>query len=365
MPAAARGDGQGRAVARDRDAAVGVGPEDPGAGRPQALERARVGVPVAVAGPGAHDRHPGLDLFEERAGAGRATAMVRDLEDVDRLAARSVGCAREPAGRVHQPVGKELGIDLLLDVAGQQQPMHSEAHVEDDRDVVDAGTGIGRLLRHLAAARPAHGESRAIEREMVAGHERLARAPEPGECLLVRRVARARATHARLRQGAHRVALEEEGESRYVVLVGMGEHDEVEPAVPGRESRVEERQQPIGVGPRIDEDAAAPVALEQDGVSLADVEDGHAKAPVRACDDDEGEKSGDEAEAGRDRNKRPPPPSRARRLRTGVAAPCDRSRPRALPRPPGEESTHERPPAAGPGRDQEERRQRRPGRVPG
>ena len=46
-----------------------------------------------------------------------------------------------------QAPGEEDRIDALLDVAGQEEALAPEGPEQDDRDVVDAGPGVGRLGR--------------------------------------------------------------------------------------------------------------------------------------------------------------------------------------------------------------------------
>ena len=104
-----------------------------------------------------------------------------------------------------------------------------------------------------------------------------------------------RPAHARLRHLAHAVPLEDERQARDVVLVGVGEHDEVDPAVPRRHPRVERDEEPVGVGAAVHEHPPARRPGHEDRVALADVEDDDVGAPVRACgtgDDQDGDCQG-------------------------------------------------------------------------
>jgi hypothetical protein len=68
-----------------------------------------------------------------------------------------------------------------------------------------------------------------------------------------------------------------------VVLVRVGEDDDIDPAVPRRQALVERDQQPPWIGPTVDQQAPAPPALDEDRVTLSDVEQddvGHAARPV-------------------------------------------------------------------------------------
>jgi len=62
--------------------------------------------------------------------------------------------------------------------------------------------------------------------------------------------------------------------------VRMGEDEDIDPAIPRRESLVEVDEEPIGVGPAVHDHPAAGAAFDEDGITLADVEDNHARDPV-------------------------------------------------------------------------------------
>ena len=60
-----------------------------------------------------------------------------------------------------------------------------------------------------------------------------------------------------------------------MVLVRVGQHDQVQPPIPRRDALIEERDEPIGVGAGVDQGAATVGALEKDRVTLADIEHRH------------------------------------------------------------------------------------------
>ncbi len=64
--------------------------------------------------------------------------MMGDLEQVD------------PG----QAVGEQARIDVLLDIARQQEPAIGDRAQQDYRDVVDRGAGVGRIKRYLPPLRP-------------------------------------------------------------------------------------------------------------------------------------------------------------------------------------------------------------------
>jgi hypothetical protein len=64
---------------------------------------------------------------------------------------------------------KQLGVDALLDVAGEQESMLVELAEQDDRHVVDRGAAIGRLERHTVGVRPEDAKPDLVERQAIPG----------------------------------------------------------------------------------------------------------------------------------------------------------------------------------------------------
>ncbi len=80
-----------------------------------------------------------------------------------------------------------------------------------------------------------------------------------------------------------------------MVLVRVGQDQEVDPPIPGRQPGVERQQEPIRVRSAVDQQPPAPSALDQDRVALADVEDRDpdpAVGSVRRSDHDRDEAQG-------------------------------------------------------------------------
>jgi hypothetical protein len=67
-----------------------------------------------------------------------------------------------------QIVLEKRRVDALLDVAHEQDPTLPDPAEQDDRDVVDAGTAIGRGRGHLAADRPQDSKVDLVDRQAVA-----------------------------------------------------------------------------------------------------------------------------------------------------------------------------------------------------
>ena len=118
-------------------------------------------------------------------------------------------------------------------------------------------------------------------------------------------VARPGTMHPDLGHGPDPISLEEDGQARHVILVRVGQHDEVDAPIPRRQSLVEHDQQAVRVGAAIDEHPAAGVALDEDGITLPDVEDRHPEATVGSrarrqpgADDDHGQRGQPESRHG-------------------------------------------------------------------
>ena len=118
--------------------------------------------------------------------------MVRDLEQVD---------VADPCEQVR--------IDFLFDVAGEQEPPAVHGPEQHDRDVVDAGAGIGRASRDTAANRPEHLERNVIKGQSITRGKQASRRRPAGELRGPRRVAGTRAKHPGFERPADAVPLEQ------------------------------------------------------------------------------------------------------------------------------------------------------------
>ena len=241
------------------DRPVPIGPQDAGTRCRETIQGRLRRMAVRVSSAGRRDRHRGPRRIDECLRRRRAAAVVGDLEEVD----------------VRQVVLQERRIDALLDVAHEQDATLPDLAEQHDRHVVDAGAAIGWRGGHLAAERPEDAEADLVDVEVVTGRE-----PEPDrrtrsrQVAQPRRVARPRAAHARLEDPADLVALEQQGETGDVILVGVAEDDGVDPSVPRRDPGIEDDHQAARIRTTVDEQAAAARSLDEDGVALPDVEDG-------------------------------------------------------------------------------------------
>jgi hypothetical protein len=250
-------------------------------------------MPVRITGTGADDRQARTHGAQEVERAGRPTAVMGDLEHVDRPVAFHL--CRE-----------QCRIDLLLGVAHQQHPARTEGDVEDDRHVVDALAVVRGRQRHRVRERPPHGHSSGVEGEAAAGGQPDGGPAQTGQGVSEGPIARPARDHPRLRQDADAVSLQQQRQAGRVVLVWVGQDDEIDASIPGRDPLVEDREQAIRVGPGVDEDPTASVACEEDRVALPDVEHGHRESPIGARDRDDPDEA-DRAREDRDREARPEP----------------------------------------------------------
>jgi len=251
------------------DAPIRVRPQD---ARPTGLDpgdRRRRRVSVRIAEAGRDDRDAGTGCGEERLGRGRARAVVGDLQDLD--------CGQRPR--------EERRVDLLLDVAGQEEAVARSLAEEHDRDVVDARPAVRRRLGHAAEIRPQDPELDVVDGEAIPGHEDATLDPAGGEGGAQGHVAGSGADHSRFEDPLHAIPVEEAGQPGRVVLVRVAQDDDIDAPVPRREVLVEGDEEPSGIGPAVDEEAGAALALEEDRIALADVEDGQPGHAVGSMDD--------------------------------------------------------------------------------
>src|SRR5690606_17064906 len=109
---------------------------------------------------------------EERRGRRGAAAVVGDLENVE-------------SGQAPR---HEQRVDLLLDVTGQQEAPSAGFPEQNDRDVVDAGAGVGRFERYLAPDWPQDPQLDVVDPQPIAGQQWRDVASEPDEPGLPRAV---------------------------------------------------------------------------------------------------------------------------------------------------------------------------------
>ena len=104
----------------------------------QPLDRVRRGVAVGIARARRDDGNARSSGFEEWFGACSPRAVVGDLEQVD----------------LGDAACEQLGVDPLLDIAREQEPVLVEFAQEHDRDVVDRRAAVGRAFRDAVRVGP-------------------------------------------------------------------------------------------------------------------------------------------------------------------------------------------------------------------
>ena len=92
--------------------------------------------------------------------------------------------------------------------------------------------------------------------------------------------------HPGLEHPPHLVAIQQPGEAGHVVLVRVCQDHGVDPTIPRRDPLVQHDEEPARVRSAIDQQSSAARTLDQDGVTLSDIEDADPRDAGRAADDD-------------------------------------------------------------------------------
>jgi hypothetical protein len=214
-------------------------------------------VAVVVVDARADRGDPRLEGIKELLRRSRARPVVGDLQQVD---ARRAGA-------------QHLVIDVLLEVAHQQEPVRFGLAEEHDREVVDGLALVERCGGDIGPGRPEDAQPDAVEPEAVARGEPSPRRHAVGELRQPPVVPGARPRQARLVHRADPVAVEQQPEPRDVVLVWVRQDDDVDPSVPRRQALVERDEQAARIRPAVDEHPATMAAVDEDRVALPDVQD--------------------------------------------------------------------------------------------
>ena len=181
---------------------------------------------------------------------------------------------------------EQIGIDVLFDVAGEQEPPAIDGPEQHDRDVVDAGAGIGRSSRDTATNGPEHLERDVVNGQAITRSKLAAGCGPAGEHCRPGGVPGTRSKHPGFERPANAVPLEQQRQPRHVVLVRVGEHHRIKATIPRWDPLIEFDQQAIGIRTAVDEQPSAVRALDEDRVPLANVEDRDGRTSRRSLDDD-------------------------------------------------------------------------------
>ena len=172
---------------------------------------------------------------------------------------------------------QDVLVVVVLQVARQQQALPSGRDCQHDGGAVDGAPVGEHPVRQGMARRPDDFHRDLPERHAVSlqhAHPRDAMACRHGPQL---DDASAFAVHASLNDPADGVARRQPRQAAGVVFVGMGQHHGIDMAVPDRDALVQAADEEVRIRPTVDQHALACRGLQQDGVSLADIEDAHAQ----------------------------------------------------------------------------------------
>ena len=155
--------------------------------------------------------------------------------------------------------GRQQGrVDVLLDIAGEQEPAPVHLPKQHDRDVVDPSPAVRRRTWHPPANGPQHAQVDVVDREPVAGGQgAVARSARPAQSISPGGIPGSRADHPGLEHPSDPVSLQQLGEAGHVILVRVRQDQHVDPAIPRRDPPVQRDKQTPGVGAAIDQQAAA------------------------------------------------------------------------------------------------------------
>ena len=117
----------------------------------QAFQGLRRGMAIGIPGARRDDGDRRSRGRQEGVRRGRPAAVVGDLEHV----------------HAWETALQQDRVDLLLDIAHQEEPVAVNASEQDDRDVVDGRAGVRRPTRHGVRIRPEHAERDGVERDGV------------------------------------------------------------------------------------------------------------------------------------------------------------------------------------------------------
>jgi hypothetical protein len=269
--------------------AISIGPVEPRTAGLDPPERLRCRMAIRVHCADGDDRDARPNRVEEGVGRRRPAAVMGDLEQV------------HPG----QAARQQDRVDLLLDVACQQEALGAERPEEDDRDVVDRRPAIGWVSWDGVPVGPQHLETDRVEAQPIAGREELRGPAFEGEAGPEGVIRGTRPDHARLEDPPDPVAVDEPGQTASVILVRMAQDQDVDSPIPWWDSRVELEDQTIWIGTPVDQHPGTAIALDEDRIALADVEDRDVDPAVgTGLEPGAGDGQGED-EAGQDCNRRP------------------------------------------------------------
>lgn len=175
----------------------------------------------------------------------------------------------------------EERVEILLEISRQEEALASDRAHQHDRGVVDDGALVDGHLGNGAPIGPQHVDRESVEPQPIAGRKLGRIDPDPLQPSPPRTISRAGSDRARLEDPLDAVTTGESREPRDVVLVGMGQDDEIDPPIPRWQPLIEPDAQPIGIRAAVHEQPAPARPGDQDRIALPHVEDFDRQRPVR------------------------------------------------------------------------------------
>ena len=183
-------------------------------------------------------------------------------------------------GADQRPLSHEL-FNGRFCVSGEQRRESSDPQQSDNGGVVDVGTE--ERARRIGGVRVPDLERRAlVEVDALARARQAVRRPWLGPRQLQEPiVGRVLIGPSRIKDGRHSEPSQDLRKAADMVLVRVGQHNDVDRPPPPRHLRAELTQCLIGIGTGVDEHAATSRRHDQDAVALSHVHDGQMEATVR------------------------------------------------------------------------------------
>jgi len=203
-----------------------------------------------------------------------------------------------------RPAGDQRGFDGCFGVPGEEGREAPVADDHDHRSVVDVafrerGGGIG-----LSRVEDLH-RGGGIQHDPLAGPREFdghrtfgSIGHQPIECRILE-------GDPGVQHGADPMPVEDLHEPGNVVLVRVAQDQKVDPPREEREVRTEAPERQFGIGTAVDEHRGAARRLDQDRVSLPDVQCCHVQVPIGPPRDGDDEKDADQDAGHRDGTQKP------------------------------------------------------------
>jgi hypothetical protein len=231
----------------------------------EVVERDLMRMSIVVADSSRDEGHAGQGRVQESRAAAGARAMVADLQHVH---------------SAQQPALSQQRLDRRLRIARQERREPAAAEEADHGGIVDVA--IGERPRDIAARwveeRHRGGRIQAHPLSCPGGHQPTP-AFHPGQ-LDKARIGRVLVHAAGIQDQPDVVSFQSRHQPSHVVLVRMGQDDDVDPPLPPRQPLAEAPQQEIGVRAAVEQHRRARRCFHEDRIPLPDVQHDQVQAAV-------------------------------------------------------------------------------------